>query len=376
MKVLHISTGLTNGGAEAVLTSLVVSDAQNTHSVCSLGDAGFYGEKIKGHDINLHLCNMPRGRVTISGLKKLFRAIKEEKPDVVQTWMYHADLLGGLACKMCGIKKLFWGVHHTTLDRSKTSLQIRTIARLNAAISLVVPKAIIYCSSAGKKVHETKGYNKKISKIAYNGYDTSKFYPSLELRNQARLKLGVSDKVFLLGMVGRWNPQKDHQTFINALSCLVEMNITDWACILVGDSIDQSNTTLVEQVNRLNLRDKVHLLGPRNDIPSLMNAIDLHVLSSAFGEAFPNVVSEAMATGTPCVVTDVGDAAFIVDKFGWVSPPRNEKSLAMNISEAIKLSTKNTKEWDNLRTSCQHRIQHNFNLDKMVQTYINIWQGS
>jgi len=95
MRVLHIITGLNDGGAETVLYRLVTHDADNDHNVVSLTGEGKYGLLLQEKGIKVMALEMPRGRVTASGLLQLWRTVRTVRPDVVQTWMYHADLLGG-----------------------------------------------------------------------------------------------------------------------------------------------------------------------------------------------------------------------------------------------------------------------------------------
>ena len=119
------------------------------------------------------------------------------------------------------------------------------------------------------------------------------------------------------------------------------------------------------------LTSNVMLLGPRDDIPLIMNILDTHVLSS-LGEAFPNVIAEAMACATPCITTDVGDASKIVGDTGWVVPSQDHCSLAQSIIEALTQVNDNY-NWDLRKTASRKRIAEHYTTDKMVSDYYKVW---
>jgi glycosyltransferase involved in cell wall biosynthesis len=176
-------------------------------------------------------------------------------------------------------------------------------------------------------------------------------------------------------MVGRFDPQKDHP---NLLGALAELKGKGHAvrCALVGKGLDRANASLMGSITGFGLSPdrELLLLGQRNDISTVMNALDIHLLSSAYGEAFPNVLAEAMACGTPCVTTDVGDAALIVGETGWVVPPRDSKSLAHSIRSAIKLS-QDQPGWKVRQMACRKRIDTEFSIERMVCAYRDVWEG-
>ena len=100
---------------------------------------------------------------------------------------------------------------------------------------------------------------------------------------------------------------------------------------------------------------------------------NIFVQSSSYGEGFPNVVAEAMACGTPCVVTNVGDAAFIVGKTGWTVPPNNSLKLAKAIEQS--LSEFRTKNWNKRRHKARLNIKEKFEISKMISSYNKVWRG-
>lgn len=245
------------------------------------------------------------------------------------------------------------------------------VARLCAGLSRWVPARIVCCAQAAQSVHAALGYDVRRMVVIPNGYDLSSFAPDPLVRTSLREDWDISDNLPLLGMVARFDPYKDHGNLLAALAHLKARGL-DFKVVLIGTGIDANNTLLVQQISAACLSECVRLLGPRNDVPAIMNALDLHVLSSAAG-AFPNVLAEAMACGTPCVTTDVGDAARIVGDTGWVVPPRNSLALADAVAEAIT-ALQDAPNW-NLRMQCaRQRIVQEFAIFRMVERYKQIWQ--
>ena len=129
---------------------------------------------------------------------------------------------------------------------------------------------------------------------------------------------------------------------------------------------------MVSNLKENGLSDNVHLLGIRNDIPAVMNGIDLFMLTSV-SEAFPNVLNESMACGTPCVTTNVGDASLIVGNTGWVVSPKDPKALADAVIQAADEKQSNNISWFQRKDDCHQRIANNFTLEKMVEKYKEVW---
>jgi glycosyltransferase involved in cell wall biosynthesis len=375
MLVTHIITDLNDGGAEAVLYRLCGHDSEGTHVVISLMDEGKYSPLLRRAGVEVHSLGMPRGRLTQKGLSRLWRLLRQLRPEAVQTWMYHANLVGGLMARMAGILNVYWGVRHTALEAGSSKKSTIWVARLCAWLSLCVPRRIVYCAQKAREEHVGLGYDDRKSRVIYNGYDLSQFSADDEGRRRLRKDWDVSEDEVLLGMVGRFDPQKDHPNLFGALAKLKGKGHAV-RCALVGKGLDRANASLMGSITGFGLSPdrELLLLGQRNDISTVMNALDIHVLSSAYGEAFPNVLAEAMACGTPCITTDVGDAALIVGETGWVVPPRDRKSLAHRILSAIKLS-QDQPGWKIRQMSCRKRIDTEFSIERMVCAYRDVWEG-
>ena len=372
MRVLHIITDFDDGGAQAVLCRFVTADRNNEHQVISLMNIGAYGERLLDVGIKVYALDMPKSRLTIAGVVKLYQLIRQIDADMIQTWMYHSDFLGSIVARVAGKKTVVWGIHNTNLDPAKTSTSTRAIVRACGFLSKTLPLKIVSCSQEGIKVHAALGYQPQKMVVIPNGYDISEFAPQPESRRQLRDLWQIPEQTTLFGMVARWNPQKDHANLIAALSQLQERVQSPWHCVTIGSNMSEDNQELLDLLDRAGVRDRVTLLGIRTDIPAVMSALDFHVLSSAYGEAFPNVVAEAMACETPCIVTEVGDSALIVGDTGWVVPSSDPAGLATAMVAAID-ELLNQTALAQRRVRCRERIEANFNLQIMIDRYKDLW---
>lgn len=374
-KVVHIITGLNDGGAEAVLYRLCLAAEQHDrHVVISLSPAGKYSPLLEAAGVEVHHLDMPRGRLTVSGLLRLFRLLRHHRPDVVQTWMYHADLLGGVVARLAGCRRVFWNIRHSELVPGATGRSTLIVARLCAFLSRLVPHGIVACAERAREVHIGIGYDAGRFVVIPNGYDVSRYRPDIAARAALRDELGIGPETPLLGLVGRWNKQKDHPNLLAAFARVAQEQ-PGIRLLLVGTGCTPDNSDLVALIEGHHLAGQVLLAGRRDDIPAVMNGLDLHILSSSHGEGFPNVVAEAMACGTPCIVTDVGDAALIVGQTGWVVPPRDPEALAEAMRAALG-AMQDDATWHDRKDSARRRIADNFSLSTMVERYQALWQDA
>lgn len=370
LHVVHIISGLGQGGAETVLHRLVTAPQQATrHTVVSMGGEGVFGPRLRESGVRVVTLDMPAGRLTFSGLRRLYAFLKSERPDVVQTWMYHADLIGGIVARCAGIRTVSWGIRNSGANLEKSSRVTHLIAWLCARLSRVIPAGIIACAQDAAARHQARGYPASRMAVIPNGYDLSRWQFQPAAREALRREWGLAQETPVIGSVARWNPLKDHANLFEALALCVRSQPA-LRCVLVGHGLTPDNEALTALLERLNLQDKVILLGRRDDVPAVMSAFDIHVLSSC-AEGFPNVVAEAMATGVACVVTDVGDAARIVGELGWVAPPRDAAALTSSIESALaELGSSAMKERLN---KGRERVQQLYSLSAMVSAYEHNW---
>lgn len=370
MKVLHVIANLENGGAEAVLYRLATFASDVEHHVVSLGGPGWYTPMLEAKGVSVEHLNVTHGWRRALLPQKFAAALARYKPNVVQTWMYRSNLTAGTVAKLMGYP-VIWGIHCSSF--ALLPARARRWAYASAALVRAVPRYIINCSAVSREIHAKLGYDAVAGAVIHNGYDTGVFFPEDDERSATRERLGLAPDTFLLGTVARWHMQKDHPNMFAALQ-LLESGNRDWRCLLVGPDMTLENPALVASLEKFGIADKAICLGPRHDIPDLMRALDLHVLSSGGGEAFPNVVAEAMACGTPCLVTDVGDSGYMVGDTGWIVPPKNPAELSKALGSAIDERNGAPGDWERRRESARARIVQNFTLAPMVAAYEQVWR--
>jgi glycosyltransferase involved in cell wall biosynthesis len=283
--------------------------------------------------------------------------------------MYHADLIGGIAARLAGGIPVAWGLRQSDLSREGNKRLTILIAKMCARLSRWLPDSIICCSEASRKAHTALGYAAEKMVVIPNGYDLGMFRPDSAAREAIRKELQLSNETPVVGLVARFDPQKDHCNFVRAAS-LLHQDMPDVQFVLCGHGVDWENTQLTTWIEEAGIRSRFHLLGSRNDIPKLTAAFDIACLAS-FSEGFPNVVSEAMSCGVPCVVTDVGDAALIVGQTGIVVPPKNPDALATALRKMVDLGPEGR---SHLGMAARQRIIEQFNLPQIVARYETLFQ--
>jgi glycosyltransferase involved in cell wall biosynthesis len=290
---------------------------------------------------------------------------------MMQTWMYHADLVGGLAAQLVGNIPVAWGIRHSDLNSETSSRLTHLTVKTCAILSRWLPDRIVCCSEASRQVHTALGYAAEKMVVIPNGYDVETFRPNAGGRASVRKGLAVSEDAPIIGMVARFDPQKDHRTFIRAAQ-LLHRDRPDAYFLLCGNEMTWENQELARWIDEAGLRTRCHLLGRRDDdIANLTAALDIASLSSAYGEGFPNVVSEAMSCGVPCVVTDVGDAALIVGQTGIVVPPRNPEALAAAWRKMLEMGCEGRRH---MGIAARQRIRERFDISEVAGRYEHLFE--
>lgn len=274
-----------------------------------------------------------RGRWDLGFLWRLARYLRSDGADILHGYLPLSNILLVLLRPKKGVP-VVWGVRASNMDLGRYDWLARVEFMLANALSRFAD--LVVCNSeAGRAYHVAGGLCAPRLVVIPNGIDTARFRPDPHARAELRREWGVGDREKVVGVVARLDVMKDHPNFLRAAARVSESHPgTRFVC--VGGGAGHYREELRALATTLGLDRRLHWVDLRDDVWRVYNALDVAVLSSAFGEGFPNVVAEAMATGVPCVVTDVGDAAAVVGGRGWVCPPRDSAALAQGIAAALE----------------------------------------
>jgi glycosyltransferase involved in cell wall biosynthesis len=356
-------TSLDTGGAERSLVNLVTAMNRDEfeNEVITLLKPGPMAQTLAKAGIPVTSMEIGRYRPNPAALLTLIRHLRAKKPAILQTWLYHADFFGSVAALFAKPDHLVWNVRSSEIDRPGIRRSTRYLARLLAALSRR-PDAIIVNSHDGQRYHERIGYHPKQWVNIANGVDLARFHPRRDERATLRTRLGVPTDAAVIGLVARYHPMKDIDTFLRAASRFRREH-GNAKFVLCGDRLGPDNSKLAKLVRDLDLDRNIVLLGPRSDIELIYPALDVLTLCSISGEGFPNVLCEAMACDVPCVATDIGDSAEIIGDRRWIVPKRDHEALARGWQALLEKPSQLGTE------TPRSRVAARYSLEKMCARY-------
>ena len=371
MRIAFVTTSLDIGGAEMMLLKLLRGINRQRFECCVvvLGNQGAIGHEIVRLGIPVMALELKPTLPSPIKLWRLRSALRAFRPDLVQTWLYHADLLGGLMAKLAGSAPIVWSIHNSNLDPDLVKRTTRLIAKASALVSNWLPDQILCCSKEARDAHVALGYAPNKILVIPNGFDLQEFKPDPSARRQIRQSLGLSQDTPLVGLIARFDPLKNHPGFIEAAARIVKVK-SDVRFLMAGKDIDSNNASLREAIATHGLTSQVHLLGPRRDVPELMAALDV-LVSTSHGEAFPNVLGEAMACEVPCVVTDVGDCAEIVSNTGRVVAAGDMQGIARGVLELLEMPIQ---QRQGLGHAAREHIQNQYDIVSVINRYQDFYE--
>lgn len=370
-RLLFVTSGLGTGGAERMLVKLLATFDRARYEclVVSLLDTGTQGAPIREMGVavlELHIDRL--GGFFAAGWRLLLVA-RRFRPDVIQGWMYHGNLAASLAwLAVCRSARLFWGVRQTFHGMAAERRLTRVAIRAGAALS-GMPVAIIFNSHVSAAQHGAIGFHRDKAAVIPNGFDLGHFRPDAEVRAHLRSTLDIPPTAPVVGLVARDHPMKDHDTFLEAAALIVRQ-LPAAVFVLAGRGVDSENPRIVGKIQALGLSAALRLLGEVRDTESLYPAFDVLALSSVRGEAFPNVLGEAMACGVPCVATDVGDARLILGDTGGIVPAADPLALAEEILALLRLTDTDRGAFGK---RARERVRCCYSLDSVAAAYRDLY---
>lgn len=337
-EVLHVITGTAIGGAEIMLLRYLraLGPGRDRHAVVSMMPCGPVAQMIRDTGVEVSDLGAASARQIPMAIRRLQKVIAQRDPQVIHGWMYHGSLVATLALRL-GRRSdigLIWAIHHSLADPAREKMTTRAVLR---GLRLMAERAdtITYCAQQSAQQHAAFGLPATRAEFVPNAIDTTEFRPDPTARARLAAAASIPEGRQIIGSFARAHPMKDHPAFVQALAQLVQQGL-DVHGVLIGNG--QPGGPAEAEAARMGIADRLSVLPARDDIAGLVPGLDLYLLSSAWGEALPLAVAEAMAAGVPAVVTDVGDCRWLVGDCGAVAPPRRPDLMARAAADLLALS--------------------------------------
>jgi len=368
-RILHVVSGLDIGGAELTLYRLATALRDRYELVVvNLSASGVLEERFQAKGITVHHCDLKHR--PLAGFRLLGRVIREFRPDLINSWMYHANVVASVARRWGGSSApLVWSVRHSLQSFPSEKWSLRQIIRAGG-YGIWHPDAVTFNAFSGRDSHLPFGYGRHPTQVIVNGVDLHHFTRSVADRQLFRHQLDFSEDVMLVGYVGRFHALKDLPTLIACFSA-IHRRLPRTRFVLAGPGLVNGNPVLDGLLGNANLSALVRCLGPREDVTAVYSGLDLLILSS-LAEGTANVLLEAMACEVPCVTTDAGDCARLVADARFVAPRSDPTTLADRAIAVLELDLHTR---DELGVMLRRRMLEQYDQVGAEATYIRLYDG-
>ena len=379
MKIVHIINSLKKGGAEGNLYRLCKFHKKKYKDkvkiiIITLINNGFYESELKKIGISIYSLNFNEDNKSLDIIKKILKfrkLIKNQSPDIIQSWMYHANFLT-LFIQKKFYDKLFWNIRHSELNLKISKKLTIFLSIICGIFSKLIPKKIIYCSERSINFHENEHfYDKNKSILIYNGCNEKNYYPSKYLRSSFKKKNKIKKTDIILGYAGRYAKQKNIPSLLYAFS-KIKKNYDNIYLYMVGKNINFKNKELVKHIKNLKIKNRLFLLNEQKSLLKFYNGIDLLILPS-LSESFPNVIPESMLCSTPVLSTNAGCSKTIIGKYGFIIAKNSKQTISSKLDKVIKYYVYKKKEWALLKKNSRIQIKKNFSISNMANKYVQHW---
>lgn len=352
IKITHILPELGYGGAERLLVDLLKNidrDKFNVEVICLI-KGGDFVEDLAEIDVPVKILGK-RGKLGLAMMWRLKKYLVETQPDIVHTHLFAGDFWGRVAAYLAGVKIIISTEHNINTSEGKLKDWLKSKTNRLATKIIAVSRSV--------KNYTIKKYQTPAEKISviYNGIDISRFsFESVDFNNK-----------IIFGTVGRLTKQKGHKYLISAFK-KVSQKLPEAELWIVGEG--ELRDDLTKQIAKLNLTEKVKLLGTRKNIPAMLNEFDIFVMPSVW-EGLGIVVLEAMASGLPIIASDVDGLSELVkdNQNGLLFESKNIEQLSQKMTELVQNETLA----DKFSRAGREMVENNFDLKKVVREYEEVY---
>lgn len=368
MNVCHIITSLDVGGAELVLFRLLSAQKENANniSVITLKAGGALALELQRLGFTVHTLNVTGLSSLLLSVFKLAKILKSIQPDIVQSWLYHADFITALSSFYWRAPHYVWGIHTCQLPKGKVATW--AIMKACAWLSHVVPGKIVCVAEAARQLHLTHGYSAEKFVVIPNGFSLSDYKAKPGQRELLRQEFGIAPSAIVVGIVARWHPDKGQDVMLKAIS-KIQQNYADVIFLMVGRGCDNDNQELVTLKSHCVYPDNILAVGERSDIPAILNSMDIFCMPSRT-EAFPLALGEAMCAALPVVATAVGDVEYMTGNLVGLALPDDADALATRLTQILALTPAQQTE---LGQALLARVSTLFSIETMVARYQKLY---
>ena len=364
MKIMHIITGLEQGGAESALFNLLKYFKKNSNFdfiIVTLTNNVFLKKKFE--DLGIEVVVLKMNKNFIFSFYNLVKIYRNFKPKLIQSWLHHSDFIAILLSFITRNKNLIWTIRCGKLDKKFISYKNIYLVKILRYFSSR-PKAIIYNSFRAFNEHKKIGYDSKFHKIIHNGFDHKEYKSNKILKNNFKKKYFIKKNVKVIGFISRYHPIKGFDLFI---SLAEKLNKYDKNLFFVVAGRGYENNLIVNSLIKKHNIKKIFFLGNLNSINNFYPVLDCLVVSSK-SESFPNVIAEGMLSKVYCISNDVGDAKLIIDNYGYITS-KNIDSDAKKITKIIS----NKIKMKNILIEGRNHIINSFNISKSIEKFSKVY---
>ncbi len=358
--ILHLISGLEVGGAETQLLRILPElQAYHDNIVCCVRGRGPIGKELEKNGIPVRYLDFG-GFSDVMVIRRFYCAIKELSPDIIVTYLIHADLYGRIFGKIFGVKKI-------VSSKRGALLQWEWLARIDWFTKWMVSHYLVQTRSAQNEWMGRLHLSEDRFSIVPNGLDISHFETPID-KNEECKKLSIDTTSFIITCVSRLRKGKGHEVLLKAFETFYKRN-QNTTLLLVGDGERESE--LKGQIENYASRNNVFFLGNRSDVPIILALSDLFILPTE-GEGMSNAIMEAMAAGLPIITTDIPENRDLIEegRTGILFPVSDDEIL----SDKISFLLENTKLREELGKNAKKEAREKYDVEKVVLKFAEFYR--